>query len=259
MIKEKDWNPELYLKFKNERTQPSIDLTFRINIENPENIVDVGCGPGNSTQILVQRWPDSQITGIDNSPGMIEKARSDYPNQKWVLSGAYEFNPDYQFDIVFSNATIQWIPNHETLIPKLLSLVKKNGALAVQLPQFRNMPVGIAIENIADNEKWKELMLGCKDLYTFHEYGYYYELLQKHVNKIDLWETSYFHILDSHYSILEWIRSAGVKPYLDRLESENDKKTFENELMVEIKKLYPGQDDKKVIFPFKRLFFIAYK
>jgi len=258
-MKGKDWNPDLYLKFKNERTQPSIDLTFRINIESPENIIDIGCGPGNSTQILVQRWPNSNIIGIDNSPGMIEKARSDYPDQEWILSNASEFISDVLFDIVFSNATIQWIPNHDKLIPKLLSLLSSKGALAIQLPQFRNMPVGKALENIADKDRWKKKTLGCKELYTFHEYGFYYDLLQKHANKIDMWETSYFHVLDSHYSILEWIRSAGMKPYLERLESENDKFAFENEVLKEIKKLYPVQQDKKVVFPFKRLFFIAYK
>ena len=114
----KDWNPELYLKFDKERTQPSIDLVKRINFDKPERILDIGCGPGNSTQILVLRWPDSEIIGIDNSPAMIEKARKDYPKQEWRILDAGTDEITGIFDIVFSNATIQWIPDHIKLLNK---------------------------------------------------------------------------------------------------------------------------------------------
>lgn len=130
----KDWNPDLYLKFGKERTQPSVDLVSKIELINPSNIIDIGCGPGNSTQILYQRWPNSKILGIDNSEAMIKKAKQDYPSQEWELIDAEKKVIQGKYDIVFSNATIQWIPNHYELFKRLKSNLYENGVLAVQLP-----------------------------------------------------------------------------------------------------------------------------
>ena len=124
-MKNKDWNPELYLKYNKERIQPSIDLVSRINFDNPRNIIDIGCGPGNSTHVLTERWPDAKITGIDNSPAMIEKAQNDYPSQTWKVMDAGNLVFDEKYDIVFSNATIQWIPDHKKLLADFKSLPYK--------------------------------------------------------------------------------------------------------------------------------------
>jgi trans-aconitate 2-methyltransferase len=253
-----DWNPELYLRFRNERTQPSIDLVSRINIANPGNIIDIGCGPGNSTRVLRDRWPESRITGLDNSPGMIEKAKSDYPGQEWLLGDASTFSPSSKYSLVFSNATIQWIPDHEKLISRWFGFVEDNGALAVQLPKFRDMPLGLLIEMTSGAPKWKKALSGCAELFTYHDYGFYYDLLAGKSSSMELWETSYIHQLDSHEAVLEWSRGTGLKPYLDRL-SEALKKEFERELLSGISKAYPAGGNGKVLFPFKRLFFIAYK
>lgn len=252
-----DWDPQLYLKYKNERTQPSIDLVSRINIDRPENIIDIGCGPGNSTQILSLRWPESNITGLDNSPEMIKKAGIDYPQHKWILADLSEINSDIKYDIVFSNAVIQWVPDHQAVISKLFSLVNENGILAVQVPMFRDMPIGKSIEEVASRTGWRGYTSGCADLFTYHDCNFYYDILTGHSNLINIWVTSYIHILDSHESILEWIRSTGIKPYLDRIEDASLKNNFEKEILHEIKKIYPEQKNGKVLFPFKRLFFTA--
>jgi trans-aconitate 2-methyltransferase len=256
-MNKKDWNPDLYLKFDKERTQPSIDLVSRIKSDNPLKIIDIGCGPGNSTQILIQKWPDSHIIGIDNSPAMIEKAKNDYPNQNWKLldAGINEI-PD-TYDIIFSNATIQWIPNHMELFKKLFRILNEKGVIAVQIPLFWDMPLGKTIEKLANESRWNSATRGVKELFTIHNYSYYFDLLSLFSDSIDIWETYYMHILDSHFSILDMIRSTGLKPYLDRLETENDKMDFEAQVLTEILKDYPKQKNGKVIFPFKRLFFIA--
>ena len=254
-----DWDPQLYLKYKNERTQPSIDLVSRIEVNEPAAIIDVGCGPGNSTRIVSQRWPGSAITGLDSSPAMIEKAKSDYPDQDWILSDirTYEFTAAY--DVVFSNSAIQWVPDHENLIPALFGAVKKNGALAVQIPKFRDIPLGKLLGRIAATMKWEALTRGCGDLFTYHDHGFYYEILSRLTGRVDIWETSYIHVMDSRESILEWSRSTGMRPYLDRLENDEARKEFERDVLAEIKKHYPARKNGKVLFPFKRLFFIAYK
>jgi trans-aconitate 2-methyltransferase len=256
-MNKKDWNPDLYLKFNRERTQPSIDLVARIKIDAPSRIIDIGCGPGNSTQILVQRWPDSIIIGIDKSPAMIEKAKKDYPNQNWKTMDAEKDELPGTYDIIFSNATIQWIPNHTELLKKLFHHLNEKGLIAIQIPQFWDMPLGIAIEKIAKDSRWNSTTRDVTELFTIHNYSYYFDQLSKIFNEIDIWETYYMHIMDSHLSILEMIRSTGLKPYLDRLETEKDKKDFEAQVLMEITSDYTIQNNGKVIFPFKRLFFIA--
>ena len=255
----KDWNPDLYLRFEKERTQPSIDLVSRINFDRPGKIVDMGCGPGNSTQILVQRWPDAMVTGIDNSPAMIEKAKKDFPNQNWVLLDAGKDEINEKFDLVFSNAAIQWMPNHPELFKKFYNTLNDNGLIAIQLPLFWGMPIGKAIKNIAEESRWNALLKGVSALFTIHDYSYYYDLLSQSFNSIEMWETHYIHIMDSHFSILEMIRSTGLKPYLDKLENENDKREFEDLVLKKIVEDYPQQINEKVLFPFDRLFFIANK
>jgi len=257
MTSQKDWNPGLYLKFRNERTQASIDLVSRINVESPGSIIDIGCGPGNSTQVLHDRWPECIVTGLDNSPSMIAKAKNDYPSQEWILGDVTDINPSVRYDIVFSNAAIQWIPDHKRLIDSMWNMVNEGGAIAVQMPLYQDMPVCGVIERAA-SERWPQLA-DVMDIFTFHEPDYYYDVLSYLSDKIEVWVTDYFHIMDSHKSIIEMIKSAGMKPYLDKLESEKDKLEFESAALRNIREAYPAQENGRVIFPFKRLFFIAYR
>jgi trans-aconitate 2-methyltransferase len=254
-----DWNPELYLQFNKERTQPSIDLVSRINHKNPHKIIDIGCGPGNSTQILFQRWPESDITGADNSPAMIQKAKTDYPDQKWILFDGGKDELNEKFDIVFSNATIQWIAEHEKLLAKFSQLLNDQGVLAVQLPLFFDMDVGKAIKRIASEQQWNSATRGVEELFTIHTASFYFDQLSKHFSEIELWKTQYIHIMESHKAIFEMLRSTAIKPYLDRLPDQNDKLEFGKQVLSSIEVDYPVQKNGKVLFPFKRLFFIAKK
>jgi trans-aconitate 2-methyltransferase len=189
---------------------------------------------------------------------MIEKARNDYPDMEWVLGDALSIPAGERYDIVFSNAAIQWIPDHGSLIPMLFGLVAKGGALAVQAPKFRDMPMGRIVGSVADRKRWKERTAGCEALFTYNEYGFYYDLLAPTARAMDMWETWYIHVMDSHRGVLDWIRSTALKPYLDRLDGGGEKQAFEDEILEEIEKAYPRQKKGKVLFPFKRLFFIAY-
>jgi len=259
MSQNQDWNPNLYLKYKNERTQPSIDLISKINPTfQPITILDVGCGPGNSSQALLQRWPQAQLTGIDSSPKMIEKAKMDFPDSLWLVADASKYVSNVKYDLVFSNATIQWIPNHEALFDLLYELTRVGGVLAVQVPRFDQMPLSKAIERAANKERWQGQTKDCSELFTYHDYKYYYDLVCPNYKSLELWQTDYIHVLESQLAIIEWIRSTGLKPYLDRL-NENEKPAFESEVLAELKHYYPTQNNGKVLFPFKRLFMIGYK
>jgi len=258
-MKQNDWNPELYLKFDKERIQPSIDLVARIDFLKPQRIIDIGCGPGNSTQILYKKWSDSEIIGADNSPAMISKAKEDYPNQKWILFDAGNETINNTFDIIFSNSTIQWIPNHDLLIEKFARLLNESGILAIQLPLFFDMAIAKSISEIAEQEKWSVATKGVEGLFTINNARYYYNQLIKYFSEIDIWTTGYYHVLQSHESILEMIRSTGLKPYLERIVDENEKREFASLVLEKIKQDYIPQNDGKVLFPFKRLFFVAKK
>ncbi|MBN2440253.1 MAG: methyltransferase domain-containing protein [Spirochaetales bacterium] len=254
-----DWNPEHYLQFRSERTQPSIDLISRIEFDNPSLILDIGCGPGNSTRVLAERWPQSHVIGLDNSETMIEKAKNDYPEMEWILAEAATYEPERKADILFSNAAIQWMDHHDTLLQKFYHLLSDNGLLAVQVPLFRDMPLGKCIDRIARDTRWKYQLEDVSTLLTIHNYSFYYDILSSLFNSTEVWETHYMHVLDSHLSILEMIRSTGLKPYLSRLADDIPKKKFEQEVLKSIEEDYPIQKNGKVIFPFHRLFFIARK
>ncbi|MBI9084145.1 MAG: methyltransferase domain-containing protein [Desulfobacterales bacterium] len=254
-----DWKPDLYMRFNSERTQPSIDLIYRIAQVEPKSIIDIGCGPGNSTRVLVNRWPKSKIIGIDSSAAMIQKARQDYPNQEWVIADATSYEPEIKFDIVFSNAAIQWIPNHEALLMRFYSFLSDRGIVAIQIPQFWDMSLGQIINNIANKNRWRERTAGISSLFTIENRSFYYDILSKLFSSIEMWETQYMHILESHGAIIEMMRSTGLKPYLEKIDNDADKEVFEGAVLEEIKKAYPIQKNGKVILPFKRLFFIGYR
>ena len=254
-----DWNPELYLKFNQERIQPSIDLVARINIDIPKTIIDIGCGPGNSTQILAERWPNAKIVGIDNSPSMIEKAKKDYPHQEWIIVDAGKDSIQGKYDIVFSNATIQWIPDHTRLMKKLHSLLNEKGMLAIQIPMFWDMAIGKSILRIAEAPRWSTFTHSIENTFTIHNCGFYYDVLVNLFSKTDIWETHYMHQMESHSAILDMIRSTGLKPYLETLQNDHDKKDFEQLVLKSIAVDYPAQENGKVLFPFRRLFFVAQK
>jgi trans-aconitate 2-methyltransferase len=254
-----DWNPKQYLKFRNERTQPSIDLVARIMINAPKTIIDIGCGPGNSTQILYGKWPNADIVGLDSSQKMIEKARQDYPGQKWVVGDAAALDTDQKYDIVFSNATLQWVPDHHSLMPRLFNVLNKTGVLAVQVPANNESPLHKVLLSVAQDRKWKRYTSSCEKLLTYHNVEYYYNVLISLTENFDVWETTYHHVLESHEALLEWYRSTGMKPFLERLPDDVARAEFEKEILMQCKSFYPIQTDGKILYPFRRLFFTAKK
>ena len=152
------WDPDLYLKFANERAQPALDLIARVDSLRPGRIIDLGCGPGNSTAMLRQRWPEAEVTGLDNSAEMIAAAALAYPAEKWVLADAASWTADSPFDIVFSNAALQWLPDHAVLFPHLMAQVASPGVLAVQMPYHYESPLHYVVQEVANDAAWRERM-----------------------------------------------------------------------------------------------------
>jgi trans-aconitate 2-methyltransferase len=253
------WNPNQYLKFKNERTQPSLDLISRINLEKPETILDLGCGPGNSTAALRRRWPDAKVAGLDNSPEMIAAALKDFPGGEWILADVATFQPAAQSDLIFANATLQWLHQHETLVPRLFSFVKSGGALAVQVPANGDSPLAKAVFAVAARPAWRELAAGCEQLLNYRSPEYYFDILQTRGSHFEIRQTTYYHVLASQQGLIEWYRGTGMKPFPDRLPDDTARQQFEDEVLEKISSSYPVQADGRVLFPFKQSFFTVYK
>lgn len=254
-----DWNPQNYLKFKKERTQPSIDLLNRITFDGPKNIIDIGCGPGNSTAVLKGRYPDANIIGADFSPNMIEKAKKDYPDIDFIL---FDATKDFDkltgnFDIVFSNACIQWVPNHNVLLKNMMGVLNPGGVLAVQVPNQAEMPINHIVENIVKSDKWKDKFCNKRNFYNLAEEEYF-NLISDISSDFSIWKTVYFHRLPSQESIIEWYRATGLRPYLEKLD-DADKNELEQDILEKLKEEYPTQGNGEVIFRFSRLFFTAIK
>lgn len=252
-----NWNAAQYLKFMRERTQPAVDLANRILLEHPVKIIDIGCGPGNSTQVLSDRFPGASILGIDSSENMIQSARNEHPGMEFRLidagSDLTELGTDY--DIVFSNACIQWIPNHPALLRSLMSLLRPGGILAVQTPMNYQEPIHQIIQEVSGSQLWKPYFPNPRIFHNLTQEEYF-DLLSELSADFALWQTTYFHIMKSHQDILEWYRSTGLKPYLDVL-PEDLKDAFETEIMEQVKLRYPVQGNGSILFRFPRFFFTA--
>src|ERR1051326_2944230 len=171
------WDPDVYLKFADERTQPAVDLVSRINVPHAARIIDLGCGPGNSTQILRQRWPTAEITGLDSSPEMVAAAQKSYPDGKWLRQDIATWRGSDSFDIVFSNAALHWLPDHKALFPNLFNRVSPGGAVAVQMPTHLESPLHRIMLEIAAQPQWRERMDKPRKAITAQTPGFYYDLL----------------------------------------------------------------------------------
>ena len=254
-----DWNPGLYLRFERERTQPVRDLVARLEVREPSRILDIGCGPGNSTAVLKERWPKASVTGLDNSGAMIEKARGSRTDIEWLeADAASDLSHLGTFDVVLANASLQWLPHHEALLPRLFRSVVPGGALAVQIPQFDRMPSAEAIRRTTRQPEYESFFTDFDDALHRLDDAVYYDVLSASSRSLDLWVTHYYHVMEEHAAIVEWMKSTALRPYLDRLPSVQQE-SFLGAVLERLKQVYPTQHDGRVLFIFKRLFFIAYR
>lgn len=254
-----DWSSNQYLKFLKERTQPSIDLANRIMSENPKKIIDIGCGPGNSTRVLADKYPAAHITGADNSQNMIDKAKAENPDLEFMMFDAESDFSDIEkdYDIVFSNACIQWIPNHQVLLKNMMDILKPGGVMAVQLPMNHLEPIHVIIRELAASPEWRS-KFNCPRIFYNLTQSEYFDVLSDISSDFNIWQTTYLHRMPSHESIMEWYKGSGLRPYLSAL-SESDAEKFENEVFTKVIEAYPKQKNGEIIFRFPRLFFTAVK
>jgi trans-aconitate 2-methyltransferase len=252
------WNRDQYLKYKNERSKPFFDLLAKIPPGNYQHIVDLGCGPGNLTRLLAEQWPRALVTGIDNSAAMLADVQSlAIPGRlEFAQSDISTWKPAQPVDLVFSNAALQWVADHEKLLSHLAGMLNSQGVLAVQMPIHMNTPAQKAILDVTQRERWRQtlhgigLQPGC-----VKPAAWYVRRLLDLGFQAEAWETTYMHLLPGDNPVLEWMKGTALRPLLERLDA-NARDEFLREVGAGLPSAYP-QIGGLTLFPFPRLFFIA--
>lgn len=254
-----DWNPELYARFADERARPIVDLMARVPLAAPARIVDLGCGAGASTAPLVARWPEAEVVGIDTSPAMIEEARAKVSGARFEIADGAAWAPGAPVDLVFSNATLQWIPDHRALLPKLMGWLAPGGVLAVQMPDNLDEPSHALMRAVAGEAPFAELLTRAAGARTaLLSVEETWEVLAPRAATIEQWRTTYVHPLQGAGQIVEMVRSTGLKPFVDPLD-DGLRSEFLARYTARVAEAYPATSDGRVMFCFPRRFLVAVK
>ncbi|NEI03047.1 trans-aconitate 2-methyltransferase [Rhizobium leguminosarum] len=254
-----EWSPAQYLKFEDHRTRPAADLLSRVPGADILSAVDIGCGPGNSTELLTTRFPEAHIVGMDSSGNMIEAARQRLPAAEFETGDIETWDPRTPQQLLFANAVLQWVPNHQRLFPRLMSFVADGGSLAVQMPDNLDEPTHVSMRQAASDARWQErLALADSERAAIETAATYYEILKPHCRRVDIWRTTYFHPLQGLEGIVEWFKSTGLLPYLSRLD-RHEKESYLAVYRGLLAEHYAEAPDGTVLLPFPRLFIVATK
>lgn len=245
------WSPAQYSKFESDRTRPVRDLVAAIPGPDPATAIDLGCGPGNSTEILRARYPDAHVTGLDSDPAMIAAARQRLPDIPFDIADLATWQGTA--DLILSNAVLQWLPDHTALLPSLLRRLTPGGTLAIQMPDNLDEPAYRAMRETAGPDLMRRAE-GQRG--TMETPAAYYAALKPLCAQVDIWRTTYFHVLENTDAIVEWFRGSGLRPYLAALDDAG-KADFLTRYRDAVAAAYPPNPDGTVLLPFPRLFLVA--
>lgn len=250
------WSAAQYVKFEDERTRAARDLVARIPNVEVNRAADLGCGPGNSTEILRARFPEAQILGVDSSPDMIAAARKRAPDAAFEVADLTKWD-GAGFDVILANAVLQWVPGHDRLVPALMARLNPGGSLAVQTPDNRDEPSHRLMREIAADPRWADRIGDAEKVREPRRPAeWHYRLLKAHATRVDLWRTTYFHVLAGPRAVVEWVKGTGLRPFLDPLSAE-EREDYLAAYEAAVARAYPVEPDGTLLLPFPRLFYVA--
>lgn len=250
------WSARQYSTFEQQRTRPVRDLLAAIPPTDVKSAIDLGCGPGNSTEVLVARFPGAAVSAIDSSQDMVLAARQRLPDIPVELADIGSWNPSEPFDVILANASLQWLPDHASLYPRLVTKLAPGGSLAVQTPDNLAEPAHRLAREVAADGPWAN-RIGDIRHPARHDADFYYALLAPHCSAVDVWRTTYHHpIAAGAEGVVEWFKGSALRPYLGPLDAGEHKAYLERYLAA-IREAYPAQPDGTVLLPFPRLFVVA--
>lgn len=258
------WNAKTYSQFLGLRTRPARDLLSAIpDSFQPKIVYDLGCGPGNSTILLKDRWPHAKVVGLDSSLDMLEAAKAAYPDIHFIQGDIADFLPPEKIDCLFANASLQWLDKHETLIPKLLQWVNFGGVFGIQMPNnFHTSSHQVTIRLLQNNAAWrpflKNLRYGIR-IEPLYQLPWYYDLLiSAGSSDLQIWETEYFQEMSDYQEIFEWAKGTALRPVLSAMDADNQTQ-FAHAYLKAITEAYPMQKNKKILMPFRRIFMAGFR
>lgn len=249
------WDPDVYLKFGGERTRAAADLLARVPLSSPKRVVDLGCGPGNSTALIASRYPNADILGVDSDEAMLAQARAAHVHARFEAGDFETWTPREAPDLIYTNAALHWAADPLAVSARLFQSLAPGGVLALQVPQNFDKPSHVEMRAAAQDGPWAEKLRRVFQplLLTAHDYS---RALAPLGAKLDVWSTAYLHILDGENAVLKWISGSALRPYFARLNNE-ERCGFEANLAARLKRAYPPESDGRTYFPFHRLFVIA--
>lgn len=252
------WDAAQYTRFEAERTRPVIDLLARVPAGGVHRAADLGCGPGNSTEALIARWPEAAVEGLDNSPEMIAAARARLPDVRFTIADLAEWEGAGRYDLLLSNAVLQWLPDHPGLLARLYRGLAPGGRLAVQMPDNADEPSHRLMREVSLAGPWADRQAGARRRFDARlAPAAYFDLLTALGAEVDLWRTTYFHALPGGpAAVVDWVSGTGLRPYLAPL-SAAEARDFTARYTEAIAAAYPEREGGAVLLPFPRLFFIA--
>ena len=256
------WNPAQYLKFTDHRLRPALELLDRVPLAAPKVIYDLGCGSGNVTRHIANRWPDATVYGMDNSQEMLDKAASEPSAIHWIEGDVKTWSPEETPDLIYSNAALQWVDGHDTLFPSLISHLAPGGCLAVQVPlswgapSHRLMRETLATGGPGHTPIGDEALRATVGRKWVDDPEDYYDLLAGCTSSLDIWSTEYIQVLSGEDPVLEWVSGTGLRPILNGL-NEADRDVFLRVYRERLRTLYPTRPDGYTLYPFPRLFIVA--
>ena len=251
------WDPESYERFAAQRLRPALDLIARIPTGEAGTVVDLGCGPGRVTGELAARWPGAAVTGVDSSPQMLDRARARHTGIEWVEGRIEDWEPEEPVDVVFSNAALHFLSDHQSLFPRLFAAVGDGGTLAVQMPLSWHQPTHQLIRaTLHDLGIGSPGLRSRLEMPPVGEPVWYWRILSAAGGEVDVWTTTYLHVLDGEDALPAWMAGAGLRPVLEDLgEAERDR--FLDEYTARLTAAYPPLSDGTTLLPYPRLFLIA--
>jgi trans-aconitate 2-methyltransferase len=252
------WDANLFLRFEAERARPARDLVARIE-SSPRIAVDLGCGPGSSTRLLAERFPDARVVGIDSSARMLAEARRRLPGVEFEQVDITQWRPEQPPDLIFANGALEWVPDHEALFPRLIAQLSEGGTLAVQMPDTTQEPTHALMRLIAADGPWSDRLVPiAKTRAVIAPYTDYYNWLRPHAASLDIWQTTYVHPLASVDAVVDWFRGSALRPFLAPL-SPDEQDEFLGRYRRELAESYGVEMDGRVLFLYPGLFILARK
>jgi len=252
-----DWNPAQYLRFDSERLRPALDLIARIAHPDPKIVYDLGCGTGNGTAVLRSRFPSARVIGVDASAAMLERARAEVPGAEFTAADLATWTPAQKGDVIFTNAALQWLPDHKVLLPRLLGCLAPGGVFAVQMPAMDAAPIRRLQFEVAANGPWADRLgpIAAKAPRIL-EPPAYRALLAPLTARFEMWETIYWHALQGEDAAVQWSLGTSLRPYVEALE-EPMRSAYLDAYTQAVRPHYPREADGRTLLPFRRLFLLA--